>query len=87
VSALDDAVATHMAHAAGSLGDPLSDSLTEQQGCTRPVPLADEAHPALLQADTDTSFPPGSWLAAGVVLLAVLLLSRLYPWGFAPAMP
>jgi hypothetical protein len=49
------------------------------------VPLADEPrHPALLQADADTSFPPGSWLAAGAVLLAVLLLSRYFPWGFAP---
>ena len=37
MSALDDAIATHMAHGAGACADPLTDSLAEQ--CTQPVPL------------------------------------------------
>lgn len=37
---LDDAIAAHAAHAAGSLGDPLTESLLDQQAyATDPVPL------------------------------------------------
>jgi hypothetical protein len=85
MSALDDAIAAHMAHAAGSMGDPLTDSLSEQQAFTQPARLdTDAPHPALQQADEATALPRGAALAGAAVLLAVLLLSQLYPWGFAP---
>jgi hypothetical protein len=37
MSALDDAIAHHMAHGAGACADPLTDSMAEQ--CTQPVLL------------------------------------------------
>lgn len=42
MSALDDAIAAHAAHAAGACADPLTDSLAEQ--CTRPADLPPGVH-------------------------------------------
>lgn len=69
MSALDDAIAAHMAHPAGSMGDPLSDSLAEQQACTQPAPVAES--PALREGwENEPVRVPRNWK---LYLLALLL--------------
>lgn len=61
MSTLDDAIATHMAHAAGACADPLSDSLAEQQA----------QQPRLREGwEHEPADPPHSW---GLYALAMLL--------------
>lgn len=80
-TALDQAVAAHMAHPAASGADPLTDSLFDQLP-TQPAPLRPgwEAEPIVV---------PLPWrLGALVVVLTALLSSLLgcssLPAGFAP---
>jgi hypothetical protein len=69
MSALDDAIATHMAHGAGACADPLTDSLADQ--CTQPAPL----RPGW---ENEPAEPPIHWgWLATVVVLTVLVQALL----------
>jgi hypothetical protein len=66
MSALDDAIASQLAHGAGACADPLTDSLFEQ--CTQPVPLRPgwEHEPAE---------PPVPWFWMALVVVLTLAAS------------
>lgn len=81
MSALDDAISAHMAHAAGSGTDPLTDALCDQ--CTAPAPLY-APHPAQAEAEEAIRVPRWALLLLVAVFLAGALWPAGFPWGSAP---
>ena len=84
MSALDDAVQTHMAHAAMSCDDLLTESLCAQ--CTQPTAQREDAegeHRAQLAADEALMLPRGWGWGGAAVLVITWACSAIWPWGFA----
>ena len=70
---LDDAVALHMAHAAGSGADPLTDSMLDQLA-TQPVPLREGW-------ETEPIEVPLPWRLGALVVVVTALASALVGCG------
>lgn len=80
MSALDDAIAASMAHPAGGMNDPLTDSLIEQQACTAPAPFDAAAaapcpNPQWADEPIEVRFP--WWLVAAALLVGCFGLAGL----------
>ena len=89
-TALDDAVAQHLAHGAMAGADPLTDALYAQleapaaegaqPASTAGAGLTPQQRAALAQADD----MPLHWPSLVVVAALVAAVSHVWPWGVAP---